>query len=131
MAKVASVQETPTAPQTPFAAILAMAGSGIGPLGAFGFFISGLSELNVLPVFKGGSSFGYILISGGFIATGIWWQGRRTTKMIATNAAKLTIENPNYSLSSPDPAINREIVSQLATGVSVPPPPNVKRPSKS
>lgn len=90
---------------------IALAASAGGPVGALGLLIAGLGELGFLP---GVNPHGWAFVGASLFALSSWWRGWRTERMIAKNAAKMTIENPAYTLQSPDPAINREIQKQLS-----------------
>lgn len=109
----------------PFAQGLAVAAAASGPVGVFGTTLAGLSLLGVLPVPKGGNPYGYAVIGCALMGLSLWWQNHRAMRMAVTVAASseisraqianaVTPDSVVVTPSSPDEAVQRGIVKQLA-----------------
>lgn len=53
-----------------------------------------------------------------FLIAIIFWRGIRNQELLVQTIAKQTIDDPNSANTSPDPAIQREIRSQIATATA-------------
>lgn len=108
------------------AAIGSIAGSVTGPFGVLGLFMAGLIELGVpLPVMKGGNTSGWVIMSAVLITGSNWWANHRQLRMTASTQASaeigrtvllnaVTPDGITAIPSSPDSAVARAIVTQLA-----------------